>query len=154
MDASGSLTTQMFSAIKLTVANTIANMKLSNNDVRVRGIVTFDDNVQEVAEDINDKVLLRELILGAVHTKGMTKIDLAITRLTEYLLSGLLQFVYFIDIIKDSACFIVFMNCGGFLWSCSQMVFFFAITVMSLENRFEFNTFVNKGLSFYVKKML
>lgn len=59
MDASGSLTTQMFNAIKLTVANTIANMKLSNNDVRVRGIVTFDDTIQEVAEDINDKVLLR-----------------------------------------------------------------------------------------------
>lgn len=32
--------------------------------------------------------------------------------------------------------------------------FFFAVTVMSLENRFEFNTFVNKGSSFYVKKML
>lgn len=92
MDASGSLTTQMFNAIKLTVANTIANMKLSNNDVRVRGIVMFDDTVQEVAEDINDKVLLRELIFGAVHTKGMTKIDLAITRLTEYLLLGLLHF--------------------------------------------------------------
>lgn len=89
MDASGSLTTQMFNAIKLTVANTVSNMKLSNNDVRVRGIVTFDDTIQEVAQDIDDKVLLRELILGAVHTKGMTKIDLAISRLTEYLVSGL-----------------------------------------------------------------
>lgn len=88
MDASGSLTTEMFNAIKRTVANTISNIKLSNNDVKVRGIVTFDDEVQEVSKDNSDKVSLRKLILGAVHTKGMTKIDLAITRLTEYLMSG------------------------------------------------------------------
>lgn len=58
----------------------------------------FDDIVQEVVEDINDKVLLRELIFGVVYMKGMIKIDLVIIRLMEYFFLGLLYFIKFIDI--------------------------------------------------------
>lgn len=58
----------------------------------------FDDIIQEVVEDINDKVLLRELIFGVVYMKGMIKIDLVIIRLMEYFFLGLLYFIKFIDI--------------------------------------------------------
>lgn len=53
----------------------------------------FDDIIQEVVEDINDKVLLRELIFGVVYMKGMIKIDLVIIRLMEYFFLGLLYFI-------------------------------------------------------------
>ena len=85
MDASSSLQENYFDAIKSTVIDTIKHLPLSDTAFRVRGALTFDHQINEISIAGKTKDEILDAIAAAELTGGLTRMYLAINKITQYL---------------------------------------------------------------------